>query len=70
MTQQTLEKSLMGMSNQSAWITSSKLRKWLGYGDEKFRAFVSGMDVRISGNRRMYFIGDVAAKIMEERHEV
>ena len=62
-----LETSLRMASGNKPFISSARLKKWLGVGEPKFREFVYGMDVRVSGNRRLYFIGDVAEKILEEK---
>lgn len=62
----SIETSLRMANGNKAFISSHKLKIWLGVGEPKFREFVKGMDVRVSGNTRLYFIGDVAEKILGE----
>lgn len=65
MTRESVERSLTERSYGSAWISSSKLRKWLGVGNDAFRKFSFDLDKRVAGNRIEFFIPDVAAKILE-----
>ena len=62
----SLEKSMSERTNGSAWISVSKLRKWLGVGNDKFKDFTDGLERRVNGNRLEYFIPDVAERIMEK----
>lgn len=61
-----IEESLRSAANGSAFIGCAKLRKWLGVGQNAFREFVRNIEYRVSGNRKVYFIGDIADRIIEE----
>ena len=62
----SVEQSLRQDAYGSAWISVSKLRKWLGVGNEKFKEFTNGMQKRANGNRIEYFIPDVAERVLED----
>ena len=66
MDRESLETSLRESANGSVWIGCSKLRRWLGVGQAHFREFTEGMEYRISGNRKVYFIKDVAERILQD----
>lgn len=62
-----LKEDLRSYTGGKAWISKRKLRAWLGYGDDKLKSFIEGLDSRVNGNRIEYFIGDVAEQVMKER---
>ena len=66
MDRERVEEDLRKAANGSAWIGCAKLRKWLGIGQNKFVDFTQDMEYRVSGNRKVYFIGDVAERILRD----
>lgn len=67
MTVKGITEDLRSFTGGKAWISKRKLRTWLGYGDDKLRVFIDGLESRVNGNRVEYFIGDVAERVLEER---
>ncbi len=67
MCKESLVEDLRSFTGGKAWISKRKLRTWLGYGDDKLKSFLYGLDSRVNGNRIEYFIGDVAEQVMKER---
>ena len=46
-----------------AWISTNKLREWLGNGSKKTSEFTKGLSYRLDGNRKLYLCIDVAEKM-------
>ena len=46
-----------------AWISTNKLRAWLGVGDKKLTEFTKDLPYRIDGNRKLYLCTVVAEKM-------
>lgn len=70
MERKEIERSLLDWNKGKPFISKRKLKPWYGKGDAKLEAFVSKLDYRMDGNRKEYFIGDIAKAILDERVKV
>ena len=67
MDRKSIEASLRACANNRPFISTRKLREWLGIGNDSFKEWTRGLDRRVMGNRIEFFIPDVATKILEEK---
>lgn len=66
MDRESLERSLRKETKGSAWISTSKLRRWQGMGNDKFKRFTDGLSKRVNGNRLEFFVPDVVERILQD----
>lgn len=48
------------------WITKRRLRGWLCSGDAEAAKMVEGLDYRVQGTARLYFVPDVADIVRQQ----
>ena len=72
MTKKELMNDLRIASNGSAFISTNRLRKWLGTRHETVMELVTDLEFLQRGRAKEYFIGDIADEVMRrrERNEV
>lgn len=67
MTKRNIEDDLRRFNNGKPFIAKRKLREWYGHGDNLLNQFLEGLDFVQRGNRKEYYIGDIAEQVMKER---
>lgn len=72
MKKKELMEDLRVAANGSAFISTNRLRKWLGARHEAVMELVSDLEFLQRGRAKEYFIGDIADAVMRrrERNEV
>lgn len=65
MDKKTLKRNLQQHANGAAVISRLQLEKFLGIGGDKAAKFLDGLEMVEVGQRRKYFIDDVAERILE-----
>lgn len=48
------------------WISKRRLRAWLCSGDAEAAKMVEGLDYRVQGTARLYFVPDVADIVRQQ----
>lgn len=66
MDRQQLTKDLQSFSGNPCFINKSQLRKFTGKGKMACTNLLEGLDFEEVGNRKNYFIKDVANKMLEK----
>lgn len=65
MTLEAIQEDLRQYNGGKGFISQNKLRSWYGQNFKKLQEMLNGLDYMKDGNKKLYFIGDVAEAVMQ-----